>query len=388
MKVIVVDPFSTSPNYSNTIANYLSKSVNKVYLIGANKSLNSMSEQENSVIRIPFISKKLDRPLDKKYYFLQNFLRFFLYAFSLLKIYLLVLKKDINVVHFQWSHIPLLELCLIFLLKKRCKIIYTFHNSTAFHGEKHFIKELLSAGKKVLLKNVDKFIVHTNYSKKIFAKDYPNLINKCRVIPRGKDFFLNSEEKKTLNKKINNTFIKKEIIDILFFGQISHYKGVDILIKSIPYLKRTNFRIHIYGRSEMNLDSLFNLIKKHKAENKVFWKIKFLNNEEVDKAFQMADILAFPYRHIDQSAVLMSALDYGKPIVASKVGGFEEILSHEINGLLFETENSRDLAKCLDKLINDKEKRDIYGEENLKLSKSWPSWDKISEYTLKVYNEI
>jgi len=386
MKIIIVDPFSTSPNYSNTISHYLSELDNEIYLVGANKSINSMSGIGNKIIRYPFISSKLDYPLEKKFYFLQNLVRLILYPFALLKIYFLVINKNIDVLHFQWSHIPILEFLLVLLAQRKCKVVYTFHNTTLFHGERHPVKEILTLGSKALINKVNKVIVHTEYSKKTFSIKYPKIVNKINVVPRGRDYFLADKE---ISKKIvprDSQINQQRDLNILFFGQISFYKGVDILIESIPYIEANNFKVQIFGRAELDQNTLFSLATESNVSEKIEWKIKFLSNLEVHEAYEAADILVFPYRHIDQSAVLMSALDYGKPIVASKVGGFEEILEHRINGLLFENENHIDLAKCLGELILSPEKRQNYGEANLDLSKSWPSWSEISETTLKVYN--
>jgi len=387
MKIIIVDPFSTSPNYSNTIAHYLSELDHKVYLVGANRSINNMSSRDSKIIRHPFISSVLDYPLAKKFYFFQNLTRLILYPFALMKIYFLVIRNNVDVLHFQWSHIPILELILVFLAQKRCSVVYTFHNTTRFHGERHFILEILSFGSKTLIKKIDKVIVHTEYSKKTFSKSYPEIINKIYVVPRGKDYFLADNEIDKEETIHNDEDDEKEIINILFFGQISFYKGVDILIESAPFLKSKNFKFQIYGRSELDEKNLFDLASKNGVSEKISWKIKFLSNLEVHKAYENADILVFPYRHIDQSSVLMSALGYGKPIVASKVGGFEEILKHRVNGLLFDKENPKELAKHLDELILSPEKRKSYGEANLNLSNSWPSWLEISETTLNVYNK-
>lgn len=382
MHIIIVDPFSTSPNYTNTIAHYLSELDHKVFLIGANKSVNDMSDKGNKIIRRHFISNLLDYPFKKNLYIVQNFLRLILYPIALFKIYFLIRKYRVEVLHFQWSHIPMLELILIFFVKKKCKVIFTYHNTTRFHGEKHLLKDILSFGSKTLIHTIDEVIVHTEYSKTTFSKIYPKILSKINIVARGKDYFL-PFEKIDLDKK--TTVNPNKTINILFFGQISHYKGVDIMINAAPLLKNNNYKMQIYGRSELDENKLFDMALKNGVSQKISWKIKFLSNSEIHKAYMSADILVFPYRHIDQSAVLMSALNYGKPIVASRIGGFKEILKHETNGLLFEKENSKDLAIQLDKLIISAKKRKVYGDANLALSKVWPSWNEIAKITENIY---
>ena len=185
MKILIVDPFSTSPNYSNTIAHYLSESDHKVFLVGANRSVNNMSDRDNKVIRYPFISNLMDHPLAKKLYYFQNIIRLILYPFALMKIYFLIIRNNIDVLHFQWSHVAMLELILVLVVKNRCSVVYTFHNTTPFHGERHLIHEILSFGSRALKNKIDKVIVHTEYSKNIFSKSYPEIINKIYVVARG-----------------------------------------------------------------------------------------------------------------------------------------------------------------------------------------------------------
>ena len=119
MKILIVDPFSTSPNYTNTISHYLSELNNKVYLVGANKSVNNMSQHGKKVIRFNFISSIFDYPLAKNFYFFQSLVRLILYPFALIKIYLILKRNNIEVLHFQWSHIVFFEIILIFFAKKK-----------------------------------------------------------------------------------------------------------------------------------------------------------------------------------------------------------------------------------------------------------------------------
>ena len=53
---------------------------------------------------------------------------------------------------------------------------------------------------------------------------------------------------------------------------------------------------------------------------------RFVEDLEIPAIMRRADIVALPYRDVDQSGVLYTALAFGKPIVASAVGGFGEVL--------------------------------------------------------------
>ena len=77
----------------------------------------------------------------------------------------------------------------------------------------------------------------------------------------------------------------------------------------------------------------------------------------LDAIYSSATIFVLPYRHIDQSGVLMSILKYGKPIIASDADGFSEILTHNHNALIFPVDDDIELSKMLIELIEDQKKK-------------------------------
>ena len=52
---------------------------------------------------------------------------------------------------------------------------------------------------------------------------------------------------------------------------------------------------------------------------------RFIPDPEIPAYFRRADVVVLPYREIEQSGVLYTALAFGKPLVLSAVGGFTEV---------------------------------------------------------------
>ena len=105
---------------------------------------------------------------------------------------------------------------------------------------------------------------------------------------------------------------------VLFFGLIRPYKGVDVLLDAWRRAERPDgAELWIVGMPRM--DACFI------GGAGVRTALRFVSGAELAGAFRAADLVVLPYREIDQSGVLFTALAFGKPLLLSAVGGFPEI---------------------------------------------------------------
>ncbi len=80
---------------------------------------------------------------------------------------------------------------------------------------------------------------------------------------------------------------------------------------------------------------------------------RFVPDPELAAYLRRADLVALPYRNIDQSGVLSSALAFGKPIVMSAVGGFAEVAEDHGAARLVPPEDPAALAGAINELLAD-----------------------------------
>src|SRR5690606_3556831 len=99
------------------------------------------------------------------------------------------------------------------------------------------------------------------------------------------------------------------ITTFLFFGNILHYKGLDILLNSINRLSNeySNFKLIIAGRCA-DWNEIYEPLIQHKKV--VSAHIGFSENEDIPAFFAQADYLVLPYRDTTQSSPLMIAYNY------------------------------------------------------------------------------
>jgi len=140
-------------------------------------------------------------------------------------------------------------------------------------------------------------------------------------------------------------------LKLLFFGNISSYKGLDILIAAVNKLsdKYPNFELTIAGNCKDWAAEYEPLIK---TNGRIIQKIRFIKNEEVPVLFSNCHYLILPYRDATQSGPLMIAYNYNIPVIASDIDGFKEFIIDGKTGYLFENEQENSLVTVLESIIN------------------------------------
>ena len=168
--------------------------------------------------------------------------------------------------------------------------------------------------------------------------------------------------------------------------RLDYEKGVDILLRAFfQVLKQhpnTNLIIAGDGPERQNLENLAN---KLNIQNKV----KFLGYIEHKKALSiMKGSIAHvcPSRQEGGGLVNIEASACGTLPVGSNTGGIPEYIINDNTGLLFKSENEKDLTKIMLKILDNPDKR----TQIIKVGKKWSnnfSWQNIAGQYLKIYNE-
>jgi glycosyltransferase involved in cell wall biosynthesis len=251
-----------------------------------------------------------------------------------------------------------------FLLKKRKKTIITVHDPLPHSGE--------SSRRETLIRKINyKFIKNIILLNKNQLPLFINITKRYKF----KNIFLSSlGVYEYLNRYIKP--IKKDETDnkftFLFFGRISPYKGIDLLLDAFVETKKMldDIELIVAGRGKYWFD--ISNFKQHKD-------IKIINryipNDELVQLIQNASIVICPYKDATQSGVVMSAFALNKPVIATCTGGIPEMVTDKKTGYLIEVNNINALCDSMLYITTHPEELDIMSE-NIKKeyttgSKSW-----------------
>ena len=271
-------------------------------------------------------------------------------------------------------------------LSKKSKIIFTNHT-----GEYLFLKKLPIISNLVIkfLTKHFSYIIGPSDELADFRDIRKN--NEFCYLPNGVDIDrfnqINLSEKNNLRKKLR---IDENEIVIFSPRRWAPTKGIIYLVQAINELKE-NKRIKFYfaGNDYMDYPEYRNEILEYIKNNKLEEKIKFLGNvnyQEIDKYYKVSDIVVLPSLMEAVSLGALEAMACGKIMIGTTVGGFPQIINSGVNGILVEPKNVNELVKVLQDISNNLNEYSNLGEEARRFVEREYSWKRISQATLKIYN--
>ena len=157
---------------------------------------------------------------------------------------------------------------------------------------------------------------------------------------------------------IEYNFVKKSPIILGIIGRFHKAKGFDLVIEALKILQKNSAQkiiLKIAGTGE-EMASLQKKVKDLNLENSVEFLGWIADSKDF---FSQIDIFILSSRIETFGLVILEAMKFGKPIIATNCDGPKEILRHGIDGLLIDLKSSETLpnqiAKAVEKIISDEE---------------------------------
>jgi glycosyltransferase involved in cell wall biosynthesis len=251
-----------------------------------------------------------------------------------------------------------------------------------FHGAP--ASSFQTVGFRSAIAHFDAVIVHSEFSKRRAVEQGWLAEDKIHVIPHGSLEYYRSLSSAQQSPPAGES-------TILFFGNLKAYKGVDILIRAfaqLPHSLVSSTRLVIAGKPMMDVTGIQQLSHELGIDGRITWRLGHVQEADVPELFQAATVVALPYREIDQSGVLMTAVAFEKPVVASQVGGIAETIRDGVHGYLVQPEDVSGLTAALTAVLNNPQRRLAMEKAVGDLRKGVLGWDNIAMKTIKLYAEL
>lgn len=265
----------------------------------------------------------------------------------------------------------LLDSLILDYVEKTIPIVVTIHDVKLHSGEANLIDDFLKkrtarkANKMVVLS--EKFIEEVSNKFKIDKKDIIH-------IPHANFNYYRKNTPKF--DKLNN--------NLLFFGRIHTYKGVDILLEAFNLIHKRlpNLTLTIAGEGQFSK-------KEEKLLEKLGSSVRliqgWIDDDKVEELFEACDLVLLTYREASQSGVIPLAYSMGRGVITSNVGGLSEQIapgSYPLIGSL----KPEDFANIV---IESYKEKKISAVNNLvyEYSKNNMSWENSAKLLKSIYED-
>jgi glycosyltransferase involved in cell wall biosynthesis len=277
--------------------------------------------------------------------------------------------RDAQVVHFQWLAVQELDGRLLPRGRRAGggqALVLTAHDvlpREARAGQRE--------AQRRLYEHFDAVIVHTEHGRRRLTGELGVAHERVHVIPHG--VFEHLAERPP-----SAPAFRTDGQVVLFFGLLRPYKGIDVLLEAWRDGIEGS-ELWIVGPPRMDIAPL-----RAAAPPSVRFVPRFVDEAELPAYFGRADLVVLPYREIEQSGVLFTALAFGKPLLLSDVGGFAEVAAGGLARAV-PAGDAAALRAALEQLLGDAGARAALATRARAASEGEYGWERIAQRTLTLY---
>lgn len=209
-------------------------------------------------------------------------------------------------------------------LRKRCKVISILHNVVP-HEPRFFDAPLTRyflsgcTGNVTLCDEV--------------AEDLKRLSPKAPNITLFHPIYGHFGEKMPREEAEKALGLKPGMRNLLFFGLIRDYKGLDILLDAFGKLD-SGYQLIVAGEPYGSFEKYRNIIDRSPAKDRIRLFTRYIKDSEVKVFFSASDLAVLPYRSATQSGISAIAYHFEVPMVVTDVGGLRQSIGDCGTGLV------------------------------------------------------
>jgi glycosyltransferase involved in cell wall biosynthesis len=282
----------------------------------------------------------------KIYYLLELYVKILwtLVTFKPEKIYFTASNKSFAF----YRDLILSTLWKMYSLFKKVDIYYHFHTK----GVEDFVtgSVVKTALTKFFLKDVNLILLSP-----LLENDFLKVNTfKCVLyLPNGVENQLTENQ---FDQVIKGKFSNDKPLNVLYLSNMIKSKGYFKVLELAKQIKEAPIQFNFAGgwTSQKDKNDFFQFIKDNNLSDKVFFH-GFVNGEEKAELFKKSHLLLFPTRYKNESfgLVIIEALSYGVPVIATDEGSIPYILNEKSGIVLSDIANlPQALDKARDTLVN------------------------------------
>lgn len=191
----------------------------------------------------------------------------------------------------------------------------------------------------------------------------------------------------TLHNFVNESERNEYVLgDYAFYlGRLSKEKGILNLIEAIGDIPDAKLLIAGDGPERERIEAY---ISEHKLDGRITI-LGYQNQDSIHKYITNSRFVVIPSICNENCPYsVLEAMEIGKPIVASRIGGIPELIADGENGYLYKADDINELKEKLTLLLDDDEKVNSFAQKSRELYESYYSPDSYYNELIKIYNKV
>lgn len=182
---------------------------------------------------------------------------------------------------------------------------------------------------------------------------------------------------------------------VLFVGRLVEGKGARYLLEAFDLVasKVKDARLTVVGEGPER-EGLEEWVRIKGLQDKVSFTRKMVSREELERYYRDCDVFVLPaivdsLGHVESlGVVLIEAMSYKKPVIASRVGGIVDVVRDGETGLLIPPGDPQRLAQAMVQILADEHLATRLGQKGYQYVQRHFNWDHIIDELIKVYEKL
>lgn len=209
-------------------------------------------------------------------------------------------------------------------MSPRCKVVAILDN--VIPHEPHFFDRPFT---RYFLSGVDKCVTLCEEVGEDLARIKPDAVR--TVLPHP--IYTHFGEKIPRSEAEAALSLKSGMKNILFFGLIREYKGLDILLEAFDRLDKS-YQLIIAGEPYGSFEKYQRMIDSSPCGPRIHVFPNYISDSEVKLYFSAADVTVLPYRSATQSGISSVSNHFEVPMIVTDVGGLRETIGDRGTGIV------------------------------------------------------
>ncbi len=314
-----------------------------------------------------------------KHFPFSQYNKFLPFAYSHMLITAYLMKEGLDIFHSPITSLP---------LTYPKKSIVTVHDLAIYKNPAWFPGQIFST--KLLvpqsLKKADRIIAVSQSTKKDLKEIFNVPDKKIRVVYEGAVVNKIPVKSKDLDSLIKFKIGSKYV---LFIGTLEPRKNLISLVRAFKIFldaspTHSAYQLILAGASGYKSEDIFSAIKSERLSKQVKC-IGYVTQNQKIELLKKAVCFAFPSSYEGFGLPVLEAMALGTPVITSNVSSMPEVAGKA--ALLVDPEKEQDIARALQRLLEDKKLQDSLKQKGLEQAKKF-SWEKCALETIKVYESL